>query len=216
MATFTIQDVVTEVRAAIQDSTPTYRYDDAFIVRVVNHSLKRVALTRPDLFAVISAFSCVSGSVQTCPADSIRIIDVIAGSDGSSVNEISQETLDLAQQTWQGGVTGPVTDWMRHVRNPNQFLVYPPSAAAQQITIEYAQGPSTLAIGATVPVLSDAYFPVLVDCAVWWMESLDNESVAAQRAQMFQQSWTQLLGSTVQNRIATDTPSAGMPPNQVI
>jgi hypothetical protein len=48
------------------------------------------------------------------------------------------------------------------------------------------------------------------------MESIDNESVASQRAQMFMQSWQQMLNVTVQNRVATDVPAAGLPPNQVV
>ena len=217
MATFTIQDVVTEVRAAIQDErVGAYRYSDPFIVRVVNHSLKRIALTRPDIFAVIAPMSCVAGSVQTAPSDSIRIIDVLYGADGHSVNEVSQEAMDLALQTWQAGTTAPATDWMRHIRNPNQFLVYPPSANGQTLTIEYAQGPQTYAITDVVSILADAYFPVVIDCVVWWMESIDNESVASQRAQMFMQSWQQMLNVTVQNRVATDVPAAGLPPNQVV
>lgn len=217
MATFTVQDVVTEVRAAIQDTrAAAYRYDDPTMVRTVNHCLKRIALTRPDLFAVIVAFSCAAGAVQTCPSDSIRIIDIISGVDGSSINEVSQEAMDLSYQTWQAGATGAATDWMRHIRNPNQFLIYPPSSAAQGIVIEYAQCPPTYTLTDTIGVLSDAYFPVLVDCCIWWLESFDSESVASQRAQMFQQSWTQLLGASVQSRVATDVPSAGLPQNQVI
>jgi hypothetical protein len=33
---------------------------------------------------------------------------------------------------------------------------------------------------------------------------------------MFQQSWTQLLGITQQNKPVTDSPSGGQPPQQVV
>lgn len=216
MATFTPQDVITEVRGAIQDSKVPYRYDDATILRAVNHSLKRIALSRPDLFAFITTFTTAAGTIQTAPADSIRIIDVLYESSGSNVNEVNQETMDLAMSTWQAGTTGPATDWMRHPRNPNQFLVYPPQAGGETLTIEYSQAPTNYALASPIAILSDAYFPVVVDCVVWWLESFDSESVANQRAQMFQQSWTQLLGLSQQNKPATDTPSGGQPPQQVV
>ena len=84
------------------------------------------------------------------------------------------------------------------------------------MTIEYSQAPRLYALAETIDIISDAYFPVVVDCVVWWLESFDNESVANQRAQMFQQSWTQLLGITQQNKPVTDSPSGGQPPQQVV
>lgn len=217
MATFTIRDVVVEVRASLQDEkASSYRYSDATLVRGINHCLKRIALTRPDLFAVITPLTCVLGTVQSAPEDSIRVIDILQTASGSNVNEVNQSTLDLAYSTWQAGTTGTATDWMRHVRNPNQFLVYPPSAAGQELTFEYAQCPPNYTIDQVVAVLGDAYFPVLVDCSVWWFESFDNESVANQRAQMFQQSWQQLIGVTAQAKVATDAPAGGQPPQQVV
>lgn len=216
MATFTPQDVITEVRSAIQDATTPYRYDDAAILRAVNHCLKRIALLRPDLFALVTTLATVAGTVQTAPTDSIRMIDVLQVQGGGNVNEVNRETLDLMYSTWQAGATGTCQDWMRHVRNPNQFFVYPPSAGGEVLIIEYSQAPRTYSIGESIALLSDAYFPVLVDCVVWWMESYDNESVANQRAQMFMQSWMQLLGQTVQVKPVTDTESGGQPPQQVI
>jgi len=215
MATFTPQDVIDEVRGAIQDATPTYRYDDAAILRAINHCLKRIALLRPDLFAYVTSFTCVAGTVQTLPADSVRIIDVLQGSAGN-VNEVNRATLDLAQSTWQADVTGPTQDWMRHVRNPNIFFVYPPSPNGQVLTIEYVQAPKNYAINEVITLLADVYFPVLVDCVVWWFESFDNESVSNQRAQMFQQSWNQMLNITVQAKPVTDTESGGEDKKTVI
>jgi len=217
MATFTPQDVITEVRGAIQDSKgPGYRYDDPTILRAFNHCLKRIALMRPDLFSYVTAFTTVLGTVQTMPADSIRIVDILQVAGGGNVNEVNRATLDLAYSTWQAGSTGPTTDWMRHVRSPSIFFVYPPAPAGEVLTIEYAQSPPNYTMNQTVAVISDAYFPVLVDCVVWWMESYDNESVANQRAQMFQQSWTQLLGISAQTKPVTDTEASGQDPKKVI
>jgi hypothetical protein len=51
---------------------------------------------------------------------------------------------------------------------------------------------------------------------VFLAESVDNEHVNSNRAQLFQQSFTQALGVSVQARSITDTEEGGLPPDQVI
>ena len=67
-----------------------------------------------------------------------------------------------------------------------------------------------------VELLPDAYFPVVVDCTVFLAESVDNEHVNSNRAQLFQQSFTQALGVSAQGRVITDTEEAGMTKEQVV
>lgn len=212
---FTPQDVITEVRRAVQDSRATYRYDDPHMLGVVNQVLRRILVLRPDLFAYVADMTCVAGTRQTAPADSFRLIDVILSGDGQNVNEVNRETLDLMFQ-WQSGTAGPVKDWMRHVRSPNLFFVYPPSTAGQVITIEYAQTPPNYGVNDEVQLLGDAYFPCVVDGCVWLMESVDNEHVNSGRAKLFFESFNQLLGTSAQNKPVTDFAESNLPAKQVI
>jgi len=217
MAVFTPADVITEVRRAVQDTKVPYRYSDNHLLGVVNMALKRVAIMRPDLFAYITVISCVAGTVQTAPNDSIRIIDVLVAGDGGNVNEVNHETLDLMFSTWQAGASGPTKDWMRHVRSPNTFFVYPPSAVGQQLTIEYARAPANLTLTDAVPLLGDAYFPCVVDCVIWLVESVDNEHVNSGRAKMFYEAFTQTLGLTAQQKSVTDFEQSNLnPPDKVV
>lgn len=210
MATFTPQDVITEVRRLVQDQRTSYRYSDDHILGVINQVLRRIALIRPDLFAYTATVTCVVGATQSAPADSIRIIDVAQADPlAGVVAEVSQETLDLMFSTWRAGTTGPARNWMRSVRNPNQFYVYPPSAAGQELAVEYAKSPKVHVVAEPVELISDAYFPVVVDGTVWLLESVDNEHVNSGRAKMFQDSFVQSLGVTVQNKPVTDTPEGG-------
>jgi hypothetical protein len=216
MATFTPQDVITEVRASIQDNVIPYRYSDTEVLRAVNHSLKRIALMRPDLFATTESFVCVAGALQTLPPECIRLIDVLKADSGASVNEVNRESLDLLYSSWQAGLTTTATDWMRNVRSPSQFFVYPPSPAGQGLLIQYSKSPVNYSLSAPIEILPDAYFPVVVDCVTWWMESFDAESVANKRAEMFAQSFRELLGFTAQVKPVTDTPEGGLTPQQVV
>lgn len=216
MATFTPQEIIDEVRRAVQDtSTSQPRYSDTHMLGVVNQVLRRIALLRPDLFAHITTMPCVAGTIQTAPADSIRIIDILVTDSGNNVQEVNRETLDLMFTTWQNLPAGPAQDWMRHPRNPNQFFIYPKQAGTEVLTIEYAQSPPKYTLTQPVALIADAYFPVVVDGCVWLLESVDNESVGNGRAKMFQDAFMQGLGLTVQTKRVTDTDSGGEDPKEL-
>ena len=72
-----LNDVITDVRRIIQDTTTTYRYSDTVLLAFANQALKRIAVLRPDLFANVSTITCTQNAViQSAPADSIRIMEV--------------------------------------------------------------------------------------------------------------------------------------------
>jgi hypothetical protein len=75
---------------------------------------------------------------------------------------------------------------------------------------------SDLSLGETVELLADAYFPVVVDGTIFLAESIDNEHVNSNRAQLFQQSFVQALSTNFQARPVTDTEEAGLQQNQVV
>ena len=209
---FTPQDVITEVRRAVQDTRQPYRYDDTHMLGVVNQCVKRVALLRPDLFCHVADIELVAGSRQTAPADSIRLMAVFGTTDGTqTINEVNRDTLDRALVGWQAQTPGTPTDWMRHPRNPNLFFVYPPAIASTEITVEYAKSPDNYALTDSVE-LQDGYFPCVVDGSVWLLESVDNEHVNSGRAKMFMDSFVQGLGLTVQTKQITDNESGGADP----
>lgn len=205
---FTLGEVIADVREIIQDTEVPYRYSDTFILRKANQVLKRMVVVRPDLFSAVEAMPCVSGNLQSGPADSVRIMDVIANSDGHAVKEITQEVLDLTQPTWSGTTAAPATDWMRYVRDPNRFFVFPPALNTYNLTIVYAKCPPNYASGDAV-VLQDAYYPTVVDGTVWMMEAVDAEHVDSGRAKMYRDSFDASLNASLAARTITDTDSAG-------
>jgi hypothetical protein len=210
-------EVITETRRILQDVKQPVRYSDALLLGFANQALKRMAVLRPDLFARIIDFSTVAGqTLQTAPADSLRIMEVFQVKDGAGVVEVSRKAMDETYPGWVNDPAGPTVNWMRHVRNNNRFFIYPKAPVDQILIIEYAQSPKEYAISEQIDLLPDAFFPVLVDGTVFLAESVDNEHVNSQRAQLFQQSFTQALGVSVQSRSITDTEEGGLPENQVI
>lgn len=211
-----LNDVIAEVRRIVQDETATYRYSDTNLLTLCNQGLKRVQLLRPDLFAYVGTVLCTQGEViQTAPSDSLRIIEVYSIVGGSGLVEAEREVLDQTLPSWVNDTEAAAVNWMRHVRNPNKFFIYPQAPAAQTLTVEYSQVPPTYDGVTAVTLLPDAYFPVVVDVVVWLLESIDNEAVTSGRAKMFKESFTEMLGVTAASRPVTDTETAGQDPAKV-
>ncbi len=212
-----LNDVVTEARRLLQDISAPQRYSDAVLLGFANQTLKRMSVLRPDLFAYIGEITCTAGAViQSPPSDSIRVIEIFQVKDGSGVTEVDRNSLDQTYPGWMNDTAGPAVNWMRHVRNPNKFFIYPKAPSGQILIGEYAQTPPTYAGTDVVALLPDAFFPVVVDGTVFLAESVDNEHVNSNRAQLFQQSFTQALGVSAQARTLTDTEEAGLPKEQVV
>jgi hypothetical protein len=212
-----LNDVVTEARRLIQDISAPQRYSDAVLLGFANQTLKRMSVLRPDLFAYIGEIPCTAGAViQSPPTDSIRIIEIFQVKDGAGVTEVDRNSLDQTYPGWMNDTAAAAVNWMRHVRNPNKFFIYPKAPAGQVLIGEYAQTPPNYTGAQTVELLPDAFFPVVVDGTVFLAESVDNEHVNSNRAQLFQQSFTQALGVSAQARSLTDTEEAGLPNEQVI
>jgi hypothetical protein len=212
-------DVIADVRRMLQDTntnTALQRFSDTTLLGFGNQTLKRMAIIRPDLFSYIGEVPTVEGQVlQSMPSDSIRVMEIFQVKNGDSIRETNRETLDQTYPSWQNDDPGPTVNWMRHARNPNRFFIYPKAPTGQILIAEYAKAPQEYAIEEDIDVLPDVYFPVLLDGIIFLAESIDNEHVNSQRAQLFQQSFLQMLATSFQSRSATDTETAGADPKGV-
>lgn len=213
----TPNEIITEARRLIQDTKTPYRYSDAVMLGFVNQTLKRMVTIRPDLFAVIGDFPTTANTVlQSCPADSTRLIEIFQVKNGNAITEVNRATLDRTVPNWQNEDAGQPVNFMRHVRNPNRFFVYPRPEAGVVLVGEYAQTPPDYTLGQEITYPTDAYFPVAVDGVVFLAESIDNEHVNSGRAKLFQDAFVQGLGVSLQSRTITDTEAGGQDPRQVI
>jgi len=207
-----LNDIITAVRRIIQDETVTYRYSDVFLLGLCNQGLKRIQFLRPDLFSYVGTVACTQNEViQSAPSDSLRIIEVYSIVGGTGLVEADREVLDQTIPTWPNTTAGAAINWMRHVRNPNKFFIYPQAPASQTLTVEYSQVPPTYAGDVTVTLLPDAYVPALVDVVVFLAESIDNEHVTSGRAKMYKDLFMSELGATTASLPVTDTENAGQP-----
>lgn len=211
-------DIIVTVRRLIQDETTAYRYSNDFLLDLCNQGLKRIQLMRPDLFAYVGTVSCSQGEVsQSAPSDSLRIIEVYSIVGGGGLVEANREVLDQTLPSWMNDAEAAAVNWMRNVRNPNKFFIYPQAPAAQVLTVEYSQVPPTYNGSTTVTLLADAYIPALVDIVVFLAESIDNEHVSNGRAKMYKDLFMSEMGASVATLPVTDTETAGQPEqNEVV
>lgn len=210
-------DIITESRILVQDTRTPYRYSDTVMLNFVNQTLKRMAILRPDLFSVIGDISTTANTViQSCPSDSLRLVEIFQIKNGDAVTEVNREVLDQMSPGWVNEAAGTPLNFMRHVRNPNKFFLYPRPTAGVVLVGEYAQVPPTYTLNQTITALPDAYLPVAADGVVFLAESVDNEHVNSNRAKLFQDSFNQTLAAGLQTRTITDTEEGGMDPKKVI
>jgi len=210
-------DVITEVRRLVQDQLMPYRYSDAVLLGYVNQTLKRTAVLRPDLFSTIGDIQTTGESVvQTLPADAVRLIDIFSVQGGGAVMEVSREDMSRSYPGWVSEAPGVPVNYMRHVKNPRQFFLYPRPTIGTVLFGEYAYTPKNYAISEEVTALPGAYLPAIIDGTVFLSESIDDEHVASGRAKLFYDSFVQQLGAGLQSRKVTDTKNAGMDKGEVV
>jgi hypothetical protein len=209
--------IIAEVRRLIQDTKTPFRYSDTVLLGFVNQTLKKMVIIRPDLFSVITDISTTPGTVvQSLPSDAMRLVEVFAVKGGNAVREVSRDMLDQTTPGWLSEPAGTPVNFMRHVRNPYRYFLYPAPVGGVELLAEYAQTPPDYALNATIAELRDAYLPVVVDGTVFLAESIDNEHVSSGRAKLFQDAFVQALGVSLQSRTITDIESAGLGPKEVI
>jgi len=63
-----LNDVITEARRILQDTLSPQRYSDTVLLGFANQALKRIAVLRPDLFAIIAEIpTTINTVVQSMP-----------------------------------------------------------------------------------------------------------------------------------------------------
>lgn len=210
-------EVITEVRRLVQDQLVPYRYSDTVLLGYVNQSLQRMAILRPDLFTdIVDITTTADAAVQSLPAEAIRLVDIFQVKNGNAITEVDRETMNRNYPGWMNEASGTPVNFMRHVKNPDRYFLYPRPAAGVVLVGEYAKSPIDYTIDASIDVISDTYFPIVVDGTVYLAESIDDEHVQSGRAKLFYDSFVEQLGAGLQSRKLTDTKSAGMESGEVI
>jgi hypothetical protein len=174
-----------------------------------------MSVLRPDLFGeIVDIPTTADSAVQSLPSDALRLIDIFQVKNGTAVTEVDRETMARCNPMWMTETSGTPVNFMRHVKNPERFFLYPRPAAGTILVGEYAKTPPDYALSDTITSPSDSFMPTIVDATVFLAESIDDEHVNSGRAKLFLDLFTSELGTALQNRVVTDTKSAGMKPSR--
>jgi hypothetical protein len=201
----TPQEVITEVRRLTQDDSVPYRNSDTVLLGFVNLTLKRIALLRPDLFTTIGDITPTASVCEQSLASTItRLVEIFRNKNGDSIEEVDRDVFDRTYPQWTTDAAGTPTKFIRHPRNPRAYFLYPRPIAGTILVAEYVVAPPSYALGATIAVLPDTYFPSMVDGTIFAVESIDNEYANNGRAKLSYELFAQGLGVDLQSRAITD------------
>lgn len=201
-------DIIAEVRKLVQDTRTPYRYSDDYILGHTNQVLRRMSLVRPDLFAEVDDITVASATTtQTLPADAIRFVDIHAVN-GRAVVEVSRDMMDRAYPTWRSATAAQPVNYMRHMRNPTQFFLYPPPEVGSTITVEYAKAPSTYGISDTITAPEDVYSPIIIDGVMAMVLAADDEYATSGQADSYLKNFFEALKVSMEARELSDSASA--------
>jgi hypothetical protein len=213
----TVAEVITEVRTLVQDTRAPYRYSDAVLLRFLNQTVRRMATIRPDLFTVIGEIPTVAGTViQRIPTTGIRLVEIYNVQGGGVITEVNKDALDQTAPMWRSSSAGVPVNYVRHVRNPGMFFLYPAPQSGTVLVAEYSETPAPYALGDTITVPGDAYIPTLINGIVYLTQSIDDEHVNSGRAKLFNDAFVQDLIADMKTQQLTDTDAGSLDPKQVV
>ncbi len=199
----TAQAIIDELRSEALNDSGKDRYTDARLLGYLNEALYEIALRRPDLFTSQGTVTTVAGVYQQAPTDSLRLMDVMQVQGGRVLRETDQESMDNFDPTWRAAAAAGEKNWMRYRKDPNRFMVNPPSAGGVVLVVLYASIPTALALADPFP-LADAYRPAAKHYMVYKTEMPQDESILSGRAQMEFQAFEGSLGASVQTKALAD------------
>jgi len=209
--------IIVQVRSLVQDTRTPYRYTDTVLLGFVNQALKRMAMVRPDLFTVFETVATAPNTViQRLPSTATRLVEIYNVEGGSVITEVDKNALDQTYPGWRSAAPGQPVNYIRHVRNPNSYFLYPAPEPGIMVVAEFSVTPEDYGINEEIDILSSTYMPALVDGTVFLTQSIDDEHVTSGRAKLFQDSFNQTLVAGLQTRVITDTDAGGLDPKQVI
>lgn len=194
MAT-TVQQVVTEARGLLQDTTPTYRYSDSDLAQYASDCLDVMADHLPHLFFATREHTCVAGARQQFDtAGSKGVVDIIGVKDGGAIKHVDRNILDRFNTKWRTSTKpAPATQWMGYSGDRYSFDLCPPAPASQVVLVQHIATPPELSVG---DVFDERITPVanlIVDYIVGMAEAREAEEVGPQREQLFVQSFVTKL-----------------------
>lgn len=205
----TAADVFASCAELLQDTTFRDRYPDSKLLKWLNEAETAIIDARPDALTRHDTITLVAGTLQSIPADSIMLVDVIRNlPQGRACTATKRGHLDSFQPNWHNELPeDEVVEWAYDPqRDRPRFYVNPPSTGgARQLELVTSYVPTKLTLASAAIHLHDVYVPILVDY-VCYRSFMDGTEVdkSIGKANAYLQSFGQRLGLQTQARTAID------------
>jgi len=179
MAT-TVRSILNRAASLLNDEE-FVRWEEAELLEWLNDG-QRVIARGPatDAYILRATIVAVAGTVQSLPADGIRLIDVIKNiADGGAIHQSDYAIVDMLQSVWRAAAAGAAENYFFDDRNPKQFEVYPPQAGGEVIEIVYNAQPADAVVTGNI-IIDDMYADSLIDYIAYRGFSKDTEDSATE------------------------------------
>lgn len=198
----------------------------------LNDSLLEISNVAPELLSEIRVISLISGTLQTLPADTTRMLRAICNvsgaqapyTRGAAITPISHAILTAQLPDWQSTATLPYSAVVNHIIydpvTPRDFYVVPGNNGSGKIEAAFSVRATPIALPgsplslasytANIPV-DDIYANAILDYVLY--RALQKELAvpgAAEKAMMHYQAFAGAIGASAQAMPRT-TPSTADP-----
>jgi hypothetical protein len=193
----TVRSVLNRVAALLNDEEYE-RWEEAELIGWLNDGQKAIA-TAPatDAYVKRDNITTVAGTIQSLPADGIRLVEVVKNvTDGSPVLQSDYSIVDILGGAWRGGTAATLAEnYFFDERNPKEFEVYPPAVGGDSIEIVYGANPDDVGVNDNITI-DDEYADALINYVVYRSLSKDTEDASPElgRATAFYRAYLLATG----------------------
>ena len=201
------QDIIDEVSKQLNDVAQV-TWTEPSLLEYINSAQEAIASIRPDASSSIVTMKMVTGTKQTIPTNSLRLLEVIRNmGDGSTpgrvIRVVDSDSISLFNSNWHSQtVTVEIKNYAYNEKNPNTFYVDPPSDGSEFIEISVSLSPVRVNDGQDALVLKDIYRNHVIQWCMFRAYSIEVDSQSSQnRARKHEESFYQLMGKKFERDI---------------
>ena len=194
-----VADVLARV-ALILNDVDFVRWTKPELFGWINDAAGEIVIRRPPAGAKTAAITLAEGVLQSLPAGSHLLIDVVRNlPNGRRITVAERHRLEESVPNWYGmKPSSAIRHYSYEDRNPQQFYVYPPAVAGAMVEAVIAAIPPKITDESASLELGAEYIGPIVSYVVYRALLKDSEYANGQVAIAHFQAFSEALGTNTQ------------------
>lgn len=201
-------DIISEVNKQLND-VGQVTWNEASLFDYIDSAQQMIVSIRPDANSLTTVMQMIAGALQSAPANSIRLLDVVRnmGSDGLTAGRqvlpCTQEALELFSFNYTAAVqVAAIKNFTYDDRTPRTFYVDPPSDGTGYLEVRISVVPTPVTDATDVLDLRDIYQNHIVQWCMFRAYAIEFDSRTSQnRAAIHESSFYQMMGKKFQRDV---------------